>query len=81
MDEILDKVEEKLMIKMSVPVQETTCTVPQSQEDIFDRYDSFFFLKKINFKKSATSMHSWKFSWLVYFILQWWGWRLSWDGT
>ena len=34
MDEILDKVEEKLMIKTS---QETSRTTPQSQEDIFDR--------------------------------------------
>ena len=35
MDEILEKFEEKLMIKT---LQETSCTVPQSQEDICDRY-------------------------------------------
>ena len=33
-DEILDKVEEKLMVKTS---QETSCTTPQRQENIFDR--------------------------------------------
>ena len=35
MDEILDKVEEKLMVKTS---QETSCTTPQRQEDISDRW-------------------------------------------
>ena len=34
MDQILDKVEEKFMVKTS---QETSCTTPQNQEDIFDR--------------------------------------------
>ena len=33
MEEIPDKVEEKFMVKTS---QETSCTTPQTQEDIFD---------------------------------------------